>query len=184
MKRNHKILIAIVAGAVIVSGIIATTALAAPRIANGAGAPTVADYQAWGCPMLGGDYTVITNLLGITVQDLQAQLDQGKSLVEIAAAKNVSENKLVAAILEPMKQFMQQQVTAGNWTQAQLDARLKAAEQHIRQLVEAKGTAAGYGNYSGCGGFGGGMMRGSGGGTTGATGGVGRGRMGGWGRTY
>jgi hypothetical protein len=157
MKRKYKMLIIALAVVALLTIAIATAALAAPR-AQGIAAPTEADYQAWGCPAANGDYNVVANLLGMTTQEIYAQLQQGKSLVEIAAAapKPATEDQLVTTILEPMKQFMQQQVSAG-WTQAQLDARLKQAELHIRQLVNAKG-----GTYNGLGCGGGGMMGGQG----------------------
>jgi len=193
MKKQNKILIGILTGAVILSSIIATSVLAAPKsivstvtggipavpvTATGVATPAQADYEEWGCPMLNGDYAGVATLLGITTEEIQAQLQQGKSLVEIGAAKGVSEDKLVAAILDPMKQFMQQQVTAGVWTQAQLDARLTLAEQHIRQIVNVKG---GFNYAGGCGGTGG-MMSGSGsyGGTSYGRGGM----MGGRGQSY
>lgn len=188
MKRRNKILIAIVAAALIVSAVATTAALAAAAPpTGGVSASTQAGYQAWGCPMLGGDYSAIATLLGMTVQDIQTQLQQGKSLVEIATTKGVSEDQLITAILEPMKQFMQQQVTAGSWTQAQLDARLKTAGQHVRQLVEAGGSASNQNGYGyGCGM--GGMMNGYGataGGTYrgGMMGGFGGSMMGSWGRS-
>ncbi len=171
MQRKYKIIITGVGVAVILAVAIATTAFAAskaavrvPATAQAAKAgitsgaiPTEADYQAWGCPVANGNFEAVAKLLGMTPQEIEAQLEQGKSLVEIASAKGVTEDALVAAIFTPMKEFMQQQVTAGNWTQQQLDAHLKLAEQHVRQLVNAKGVS---GN-AGCGGAG--MMGGTGG---------------------
>lgn len=160
MKRQYKLIIAALGVVAILIAAIATTALAAQKAnAPGAAAPTEADYQAWGCPVANGDYQAVAALLGMTTQEIEAQLEQGKSLAEIAASKGVSEDQLVAVIIDPMKQFMQQQVTGGYWTQAQMDSHLKQAEQHIRQLVNATGNGAGYG---GCGGYGGvnGMMGG------------------------
>ena len=173
MKRQYKIMIVALGVVAILIAAIATTALAAQKVnTGGAAAPTVADYQAWGCPVANGNYEAVANLLGMTTQDIETQLGQGKSLVEIAASKGVTEDQLVAVIFDTMKQFMQQQVTSGTWTQTQIDSYLKQAEQHIRQLVNAKGNGGGYG---GCGGAGGrtggdgGMMGGS------------SGMMGGWG---
>jgi len=198
MKKQVKILIAAVAGIALVATV-ATAVVAAPR--GTVPTPTTADYQAWGCGLAGGDYTVIAGLLGLTPAEITAQLAEGKSLVEIAATKGVTEDQLVAAILDPMKQFMQQNVISSVWTQAQLDARLKLAEQHIRLIVNTQGTSTGFGigpgagcggagtggaGFSGgrggmMGGFGGGMMGGFGG--TGTNSGFGGGMMGGWGRT-
>jgi hypothetical protein len=165
VKKQHKILIGVVIGALVLGGIFGGAALAAPRTNALAGNPTAADYAAWGCPMLNGDYTTVAALLGMTPEQIRAELQQGKTLVEMATAKGITEDQLVTTILEPMKQFMEQQVTAGRWTEAQKQAHLEQAEEHVRQTVEAKGGAAnGYANGFGCGG---GMMGGFGNGGAG-----------------
>jgi hypothetical protein len=179
MSRTAKILIISITIAAILIAAIATAAFAAPMVRGRVPTPTTADYQAWGCPVVSGNYSVLTNLLGMTQQEITDQLQQGKSLVEIAAASpnKVSEDQLVQAILASMKDIMQQHVTNGTWTQAQLDARLKLAEQHIRQLVNAQGAY-----FGGCGGVNGGtgMMGGQYGPGSGMMGGAaGRGMMGG-----
>ena len=160
MKRHYKIVIvALVVVAVLIAAV-TTTALAAQKTNTpDLTRPTAADYQAWGCPLASGNYESVAALLGMTTQEIQTQLEQGNSLVEIAASKGVSEDELVAAIFEPMKQYMQQQVTSGAWTQAQMDSHLKVAEQHVRQLVNAKGNDA----DGGCGGTDAGGMMGGGG---------------------
>ncbi len=171
MKRKYKIMIGGLAVVAILVAAAATTAFAASKVVpetpatvqtatvdvTSVATPTDADYQAWGCPVANGNYEALAKLLGMTTQDIETQIEQGKSLVEIAAAKGVSEDKLVATIFAPMKEFMQQQVTSGRWTQAQMDSHLKLAEQHVRQLVNAKGDA----DNQGCGG--GSMMSGWGG---------------------
>lgn len=190
MTRKFKLIMLAVGLVVILIAALATTSLAAQKTRSTITIPTDADYTAWGCPMLNGNYQVVADLLGMTPQEIQAELQQGKSLVEIAAAKGVTEDQLVAAIFEPMKTFMQGQVTAGNWTQAQMDAHLSQAEQHIRLLVNASGN--GYGGY-GCGIMGGlngtsgnragffrGGMMGGWGNNTVNRGAFGRGMMGGW----
>ncbi|RJQ36617.1 MAG: hypothetical protein C4555_07335 [Dehalococcoidia bacterium] len=179
MTRKYKLVILAVSLVAVLVTAIATTALAAPKVPAAVATPTEADYAAWGCPVAGGNYQVIADLLGMTTEEIEAELQQGKSLVEIAASKGVSEDDLVAAILATMREFMQGHVTAGYWTQAQLESRLQFAEQHIRQLVNASGASYGYGGY-GCGGNGG-MMGGWGTGNT-NRGSFGRGgMMGGWG---
>ncbi len=175
MERKYRIMIAGLGAVAVLGAAVATTAFAATR----SGAPEIAvdlsaaptdlepataavDYQAWGCPIAAQNYEAVAKLLGMTSQEIEAQLKQGKSLAEIAAAKGVNEDRLVATILAPMKEFMQAQVTSGRWTQGQLDAMLKQAEQHVRQLVKAKGTTA---DNWGCGGQG--MMGGWGSNTPG-----------------
>lgn len=190
MKRQYKLIIVALGVVAILVTAVATTVFAAqkvntpgtstPKAVAGAVTPvafeTEADYQVWGCPAANGNYEAVASLLGMTAQEIEAQLEQGKSLVEIAAAKGVSEDKVVATILDPMKQYMQQQVTNGTWTQAQMDSHLKVAEQHVRQLMNVKGNDA---DYGGCGSNGG--MMGSNGGMMGGGRGIGGGGiMGGW----
>ena len=189
MKRNYKLMIVALGVVAISIAAVATTAFAAQKVTvPGAAAQTQVDFQALGCPVVNGNYEAVAKLLGITSQEIESQLEQGKSLVEIAASKGVSEDKLVAVIFDSMKQYMQQQVKAGTWTQAQLDSYLKQAEQHIRQLVNANGIGAGNvgcGGAAGAGGMmggwgtngsgsfrGGGMMGGGYGGRTGGFGGM------------
>ncbi|MDO8687188.1 MAG: hypothetical protein Q7K41_01220 [Dehalococcoidales bacterium] len=171
MKRQYKLIIVALGVVAILITAVTTTAFAAQKVNTpGTSAPravavavtpvatgTEADYQAWGCPVANGNYEAIASLLGMTPQDIEIQQEQGKSLVEIAAAKGVSEDKLVSVIFDQMKQYMQQQVTTGTWTQAQMDSHLTLAEQHVRQLVNAKGNDA---DSGGCGGNGG-MMGGN-----------------------
>lgn len=176
MTRKLKMLVIALSVAAILIAAVATTVFAQARANSSVPTPTEADYQAWGCPAANGDYSAVTTLLGLTPAEIDAQLQQGKSLVDVAAGKGISEDKLVAAIIKPMEDSMQQQVIAGTLTQQQLSDRLKLADQHIRQLVNSKGTPGDSGSSTGgCGGSG--MMGGAG--TTG-----GSGMMGGSGPTY
>ena len=176
MKRQYKVIIVALGVVAILITAVAITALATQNVnATEAAIPTGADYQAWGCPAANGNYEAVASLLGMTAQEIETQLEQGKSLVEIAASNGVNEDQLVAVIFTPMKQYMQQQVDAGAWTQAQMDSHLTLAEQHIRQLVNARGNNTDYGGCSGNSGMmsgNGGMMGGGYGGRTGSFGGM------------
>lgn len=186
MNRTVKILVISFVVAAILIAAVATAAFAAPMVRGRVPTPTTADYQAWGCGVVSGNYSAITDLLKLSQDEITAQLKEGKSLVEIAATKNVTEDQLVQAILAQMKETMQQHMAGWNWTEEQLNARLKIAEQHIRQLVNTKGAYLGgcgglnrgaAGRQAGCGGLGSqsrsgyGMMRGGG-------------MMGGWNNSY
>ncbi|MBI4295524.1 MAG: hypothetical protein HY667_00255 [Chloroflexi bacterium] len=107
------------------------------------------------CPGHGyGVINQVSKLTGLTVAEIQAQLQQGKSLVEIAATNGVTDGTLVNAILEPMKQMHQQAIAAGYITQAQSDQMIQWMEQQIRQVLNTKGFSDGVGM------MGGGMMQG------------------------
>jgi lambda repressor-like predicted transcriptional regulator len=93
-----------------------------------------------GAGIFGGDTTAVTSLLGMTLDQINTLRAQGKSLVEIAATKGVTEDSLVNAILKGQKDALQAAVTAGKISQAQADALLKNVEQGIRFMVESKGV--------------------------------------------
>jgi hypothetical protein len=52
------------------------------------------------------------------------ELQAGKSVVEVAAVKNVDVDTLIEAILAPRIERLNELVTAGQLTQAEVDARL------------------------------------------------------------
>lgn len=60
-------------------------------------------------------------LLGITADDLKARLSQGKTLVQVAADLDISEDQLKTKMEEARKAELQAMVTSGKLTQAQMD---------------------------------------------------------------
>lgn len=77
----------------------------------------------------------VSELSGLTPEEIQAQRQEGKSLVEIAAAQGVSEDALVEAIMAAKTEFIQQRVEAGTLTQEQADLMLEQMEQRTLQAV-------------------------------------------------
>ncbi len=84
---------------------------------------------------LGADATVVTDLLGLTADQIRTLRAEGKSLAEIAATKGVSEDALVAAILKAHQDAVNAAVTAGRITQAQAELVLENMELRIRAMV-------------------------------------------------
>ena len=70
----------------------------------------------------------IATKLGMTVQDLQTQLRSGKSLLDLAQAKGVSESDLRATIKTALKAELDKAVAEGKLTQAQEDAILSRVD--------------------------------------------------------
>ncbi len=107
--------------------------------------------------MMGDD---LEELLGIDHADIHAAHVAGKSLVEIAAEKGVSEDQLIQKLLDGRKTALQQAVEAGKLTQDSADQMLKFMEANIKTMVEAKGLSAvpGTGMMGGAQGAPGGMM--------------------------
>lgn len=107
----------------------------------------------------------MSELLGLTPEEIQAQRQEGKSLTEIAADQGVSEDELVAAILADRTEAIQQRVEDGYLTQEQADEMLEWMEQRIHEVVNRTDFGS-YNDEAPCGygaggmGMGGGMMQG------------------------
>lgn len=165
--------------AVVLATLLASTALAAGpvggRLAQGT-TPTTGACPMGGTGMAGrpdwaGQPDQVATLLGMTEAQIQAERQAGKSLAQIAASKNVSEDKLIETILGAKKTLIQQAVTDGKLTQAQADTMLQNMQSMVKTMVErtttgpasGRGMMGGQGTMGGRGGMGGrGMMRGQG----------------------
>lgn len=143
-KRIKVVGIALALVAIVATGVGASSALAAEPTPT----PTTPAYCG-----LGGGFRfggaiidqVVTKLLGMTQEQIHALRAEGKSLVQIAATKNVSEKQLVDAIMAYKKTQVQARVTAGTLTQAQADLILKQVQDSTTQAVNrtALGQKAG-----------------------------------------
>lgn len=128
----------------------------------------------------------VATALKTTPEDITAQLQQGKTLAQIAQAKNVGEQALIDTLLQPIKDQLALNVKYGYMTQELADTHLKNQQDRIKQLVETVPGANGDDGYGSChaamGSYGAGMMGGAGGmmGGSGMMGGFG-GMMGGFG---
>jgi uncharacterized protein YidB (DUF937 family) len=67
--------------------------------------------------------------LGVTIQDLRTQLRSGKSLLDLAKEKGVSETAVRATIQTALKGQLDKAVADGKLTQARADEMLKRSEQ-------------------------------------------------------
>lgn len=115
----------------------------------------------------------LAEVLELTPEELVSLLQAGETLSEIAAAQNIDEEAVVAAILAPHTSQIALRVDYGYITQAQADAMLAEAEEHAHSLLTRDLSVAGnygdweemeeecigmMGNYGGM--MGGGMMGG------------------------
>lgn len=94
----------------------------------------------------------VSDLLGLTPEEILAQRQEGNSLVEIAATQGINEDALVEAILAGRADAMQQGIDAGYFTDEQVDEMLEWMEQNVRQSVNRtdfgppeNGATGGYG---------------------------------------
>jgi hypothetical protein len=77
----------------------------------------------------------VCKLLGLTAEEIQAQRQEGKNLVQIAASKGVSEKQLVEAIMTDKKAEIQARVTARTLTQERANVMLQQMEQNIVRAI-------------------------------------------------
>ncbi|MBM3133784.1 MAG: DUF2680 domain-containing protein [Chloroflexi bacterium] len=107
-----------------------------------------------GGPAWGGQSTLdaVSQLLGLTPEQIHEQRLAGKSLAQIAQEKGVSEAKLIETILAAKKAVLDSLVSAGKLTQAQADAMYAHMQTQVPTAVErtSVGPANGRGNAGNC----------------------------------
>ncbi len=107
--------------------------------------------------MMGGPQssllTVAAEELGMTVDELVAELEAGQTIADVAAARGVEPQAIVDAFIATRAEWMAQAVAAGRMTQEQVDAMLaqmsEAVLEHLSQPYDA-----GIGGPGGCPGMG------------------------------
>jgi hypothetical protein len=90
--------------------------------------------------MKGGmQLTTVATALGITEAELRTELQAGKSVADVAAAKNVSLDKVISAIVDAETKNLQQAVTDGKLSQAQADQRIADLKANLPAMLAQKG---------------------------------------------
>lgn len=80
-------------------------------------------------------HTAVTDLLGISEEDLVAARSAGQSLAEIAAEKGVSTEALISTIVQARQGSIEEAVAAGTLTQERADAMLEHMSERIAERV-------------------------------------------------
>jgi len=111
---------------------------AAPAAGNtsAAAAPTVESEDHKG-PGKGAE--AVATALGITVEELKTELSSGKSIADVAKAKNVDIAKVIAAMTAQMKAHLDEEVASGKHTQAEADAKLAEFTARATEMVNKAG---------------------------------------------
>ncbi|WP_426449895.1 hypothetical protein ACP26L_33355 [Paenibacillus sp. S-38] len=102
------------------------------------------------------DNTELLTLLGLDAQGLRTELQSGKSLSDIAAAKGVSDQTLTDLLVKQESARLDQAVTDGKLTQAQADERKAQLSTQVAERIKQQGTTGfgkGHGGKGGRGGF-------------------------------
>jgi hypothetical protein len=162
MKRF--IVAAILVGALV--ALLGGTALAAgPTTPPGQGFRPAVDTQATGaCPCGGAGFGTgaggmmrggrpewagqpdeVATLLGLTEEAIQTKRQAGESLVQIAAAKGVSEDALISTILNAKKATLAKLVADGKLTQTQADLMIQNMTSRIKTMVERTDVGLAFG---------------------------------------
>ncbi len=97
-----------------------------------------------------------SKVLGITETELKTELQAGKSVADVATAKNVDLATVKAALLAEAKAHLAEEVTSGKHTQAEADAKLAEMTSRIDTMLTTAGLPArgphGKGGHEGKGG--------------------------------
>jgi hypothetical protein len=92
---------------------------------------------------------VAANVLGMEQTALVAELNTGKTIAEVAAAKGVALDKIVAAFVQPHVEWLNQAVKDGKISQAQADQSIAAMKANITAKLSAPHASAPRGNGTG-----------------------------------
>lgn len=106
----------------------------------------------YGMGMGGPQYSLVAiaaKVLGLSQADLVAELNAGKTIADVAKAKGISTDKIVAEFLAQHKATLDAAVKAGRITQAQADEYLKTAEANVKTQLTSKWEPRGYGRGMG-----------------------------------
>jgi hypothetical protein len=138
MRKHLKWWIAAIVAGLLVMAIAIPVFAAGPNGAN-SGTPTPTIQPGYGngnCQGSGaGINEAVTNLLGMTQEQIQEQRQSGKSLAQIAAVQGVSEEALINAIMAGKQEAVQNMVTAGTITQTQADQMFTQMRERVQLAV-------------------------------------------------
>ena len=85
------------------------------------------------------------SILFLKRKSARTELQAGKSVSDVAAAKNVPINTVIAAVIAEQTTVLKQAVTDGKLTQEAADQRLATLKTNLPKLFELKGGMGGRG---------------------------------------
>lgn len=91
----------------------------------------------------------MTNLLGLSHDEIMTKRQSGESLSQIAADKGIDEQKLIDTMTQARKERMNQAVKDGYLTQDQANERLEWMEQNMGSHIKDTGFGFGPRGYMG-----------------------------------
>ena len=99
-------------------------------------------FGEFGHGMMGGEdnlLSIAADQLGMKLTDLLTELQDGKSIADVAAEKGVDTQVIVDACLAQIKANLDEAVTAGRITQKQADYQLQQMEQRVTDQLNNTG---------------------------------------------
>jgi hypothetical protein len=81
----------------------------------------------------------VAKTLGITEEALKAELTSGKSIADVAKAKNIDIATVIAAMKTEFKAHLDAEVASGEHTQAEADAKLAEFDARATKMVNTAG---------------------------------------------
>jgi hypothetical protein len=81
----------------------------------------------------------VAGMLGMTTQDLYNQMAAGKSMVQIAAEKGITEQQLMDSIMANRRAVYNRAVQAGYMSQIYADTMLQNMNSNLRMMVNSQG---------------------------------------------
>jgi hypothetical protein len=152
---------------VLVLAVIAAFATAGVALAQGPAGPATPPSQNGyvGCGMLGaggafrfgpnGQSTVdiAANLFKMTREELVAQLQAGKTILDVAKEKGLTAADVAKAVVDARSVAINEAVKAGRITQAQADQMIETMTENVTRMIES-GVQCSLGAGVGCGGVG------------------------------
>lgn len=156
MNKRFKWFMALAGSALLIAAMAIPAFAAGPSGQNNqtqaSGQYGMGNCQGIGLRLGTGPGDAVTELLGLTAEEIKTERQAGKSLVQIAEAKGITEEALVNAILTEKKTALDALVTAGTITQEIADQRLAEMTERVQESVNR--TATGPQSWSGANGNG------------------------------
>lgn len=101
-----------------------------------------------------GTLDSLTTVLGLTEEEIKAELQVGKTLADIAAEHNVAVDAVIDALVTDAQTRIATAVTDGTITQAEAEAKLADLDTRITDMVKSVFDGKGHEGRHGLGGFG------------------------------
>jgi hypothetical protein len=128
--------VAVAAGLVVATGagVLGLTGFASAQVANNNPAVVVSAETRRSSPI-----AEAAKALGMTEAELKTELQGGKSIADVAKAKNIELTEVVAKLTAAFKAHLDEEVASGKHTQAEADAKLAEFSTRVTTMVNTAG---------------------------------------------